>query len=109
MCSSHTADNNGCFDHDRRARFNAFVAKRKAYLVRCSLLTLQGHADNRKLLVRKAQHFNRLNVVREGLICWRLHHLQVSDPLLRVEASAVGSPYSMPSCTGMRFYSYDLY
>ena len=80
FCSSQTADNTGCFDQDRRARLDALVTKRKAYLLGCSLLTLQDHADNKKQLMRKAHFFNRLNVLREGFISWRLH-LQVSDLL----------------------------
>ncbi len=54
---------------------DAFVAKGKAYLVGCSLLTLQDHAHSKKQLMRKAQQFHRLNMLQEGL------HLQVSDLL----------------------------
>jgi len=56
---------------------DAFVAKRKAYLLGCSLHALQDYADNMKQLMRKAQHFHRLNVLREGFIALRLP-LQVS-------------------------------
>jgi len=80
VCSLHAADNTACFDQDQRARVDAFVAKRKAYLLGYSLLTLQDHAHNKAQLMRKAQHFHRLNVLREGVISLRLH-LQVSDYL----------------------------
>ncbi|KAA6423426.1 MAG: hypothetical protein FRX49_06487 [Trebouxia sp. A1-2] len=72
QCSSHAADNTGCFDQDCRARVHALVARRKAYLLGCSLVTLQHHADSNKQLMHKAEHFHRLNVLREGFISLRL-------------------------------------
>ena len=80
VCSSHAADNTGCFRQDRRARLDALVAKRKAYLLGCGLLTLQDHAHIKKQLMHKAHHFHRLNVLREGVISLR-SPLQVSDYL----------------------------
>ncbi len=59
---------------------DALVAKRKAYSLGCSLLVLQDHAHNQKRLMHKAEHFNRLNVLGEAFISWRLH-LQVSGSM----------------------------
>ncbi len=59
---------------------DALVGKRKAYLLGCSLLTLQDHANSKKQLMRKAQHSHKLNVLQEGFISLRLH-LQVSNLL----------------------------
>ena len=86
LSSLHAADNTACFDQDRRARVNAFVAKRKAYMVGYSLVSLQRYAAkqvSKKHQLCSAHHLHCLNVQLEAFAAWRCF-LQVRFPFVVV-------------------------
>ena len=84
LCSLHAADNTGCFHQDQRARVDAFAAKRKAYMVGYSLVSLQRYAAkqvSKKHQLCSAHHLHCLNVQLEAFAAWRCF-LQVRFPFV---------------------------